>query len=288
MILTCPKCDSRFNLLAEVLAPEGKRVKCSNCGETWFQLPDPDELLAGIEEREAEGLPSPDEMLEDIPDAVKPIPEGSALPAVSEEETQEAVKEPTNIVVVILSAVLMFLLLAMPLMIFKSPIMKAWPESIAFYKILGVSGDVPGEGIVFDQMQAELKDGYFVLNGQLINLTSHDSVLPLIEVSLKDGEGQAIDYHYIRMPKEILAAEETLPITSQYKVEHAENIYDASIRFVLRPKIKNALEGGDNNHALHADDHADPPADAKVLKSPAHDGAQPHQESSHDSHAEHH
>jgi len=278
MILTCPKCASRFNLSAEILAPEGKRVKCSNCGETWFQLPDPDELIADIEMRDAEDIPP----LEDIPDAVKPIPEGSSVPALSDGEPEQT-KEPDDIKIIILSALLIFLLLAMPLVAFKSKIMNAWPESIAFYSVLGMAGDLPGEGVVFDQMQAKLNGDMFVLTGQVINLTSQDSALPLIEVALKDPDGNAVSHHYIRMPKETLAAEETLPIKAEYKVEQIEKLYDASIRFVLRPKIKNALEGGDNTQAPHADESHHQHADEEASKSPAHGDAQPHQESSHDS-----
>lgn len=231
MILTCPKCASRFNLLAEILAPDGKRVKCSNCGEVWFQLPDPDELLTEIEEQEEQGAPP----LEDIPDAVKPIPEGSSVPAISDHQ-EESVKEPQNIVVTILSAFLMFLLLAMPLIAFKSSVMRAFPETMAFYNVLGMVGDLPGDGIIFDQMRAEIKDNTFVLSGQLINLTSKDAQIPLIEVTLKDKNGDISSRHYIRAPKQILKAEETFPITAQYEVKNVSALQDASIRFVLRAK----------------------------------------------------
>ena len=234
MILTCPKCASRYNLLAEILAPEGKRVKCSNCGETWFQLPDPDELLAELEAQDVEDAPP----LEDIPDAVKPIPEGSSVPALNE-DTPEQAKEPEDLKVIVLSALLIFLLLAMPLIAFKSSIMKAWPESTAFYQVLGMAGDLPGDGVVFDQMQAKLDGDMFVLTGQVINLTSNDSALPLIEVTLKDKDGKAVNYNYIRMPKENLKAEETLPIKAEYKVKNIAKLHDASIRFVIKPKKDN-------------------------------------------------
>jgi len=231
MILTCPKCASRFNLSAYVLAPEGKRVKCSACGESWFQLPDPDELLSEIEMQESgEEVP-----IEDIPDAVKPIPEGSSVPALAGESNEQAQK-PTNKKLILASALCMFLLLSMPLIAFKNPIMAAWPESIAFYNLLGLSGNVPGEGIVFDQMRAEIEENILILTGQVINLTTADSQLPLIEVTLKDQADEPITHHYIRMPKEVLSAEETLPIKAEYEIEDPQGIFGASIRFVLKPK----------------------------------------------------
>jgi len=281
MILTCPKCESRFNLLAETLAPEGKRVKCSKCSETWFQLPDPDELLAEIERDAAEDIPP----LEDIPDAVKPIPEGSSVPALSDDSPAPK-KEAINKPILLLSSLLFFLLLTMPIIAFKSPIMKAWPESIAFYKILGMANEIPGDGIVFDQMRAETKDGMFPLSGQVINLTSKDSALPLIEVTLKDAQQNTLANHYIRMPKTILSAEETMPIKAEYEVSNGDKIRDAAIRFVLKPK--SAAKDADNNLAPHADARHHQTAYEANPKSPEHGAAPAHQESAQDHHKGHH
>ena len=249
MILTCPKCESRFTLAAEVLAPEGKRVKCSACQEIWFELPDPDELLEELEHLEDEELQSPevtpDDVIEeieggiaeDIPESVKPLPEDTEETDAEEESgEEESQKEPENITIVLLSALLMFLLLATPLIALKGTIMNAWPESIAFYSKLGMTGDLLGEGVVFDQMRAEIKDGKFILTGQVINLTSNDSKLPLIEVSLKDKDANDISHHYIKLPKNILIAEETLPIKAEYDIKDPAKIYDASIRFVIKAK----------------------------------------------------
>jgi len=282
MILTCPKCASRFNLLASILAPEGKRVKCSNCGETWHQLPDPDELLAEIEMQDNEDAPPP---FDDIPESVKPIPEGSSVPALTDND-DEPQKQSANIVVMLLSALLIFILLCAPIIVLKGTIIKVWPESIAFYKAIGMDVDVSGEGIVFDQMRGELSEGIFALNGQIINLTASDSVLPVIEVTLQDEMGEIISFHYIRPPKDKLNAEEILPISAQYAIEDARQINSASARFVLKPKT--ALEGDDNTPAPHADESHPPPDVEASPKSPAHVDAPPHRESPPDSRADHH
>ncbi len=56
MILTCPKCDSRFVLPDQVLGEEGKRVKCSACGEVWFQKPQ-DTASEAVQESSQEKIP---------------------------------------------------------------------------------------------------------------------------------------------------------------------------------------------------------------------------------------
>src|SRR3546814_908592 len=35
MILTCPNCDAKFNVKAELLGPTGRTVKCTKCGHRW-------------------------------------------------------------------------------------------------------------------------------------------------------------------------------------------------------------------------------------------------------------
>ena len=39
MILTCPACQTRFNVLAKALGEAGRKVRCSSCGDIWHQMP---------------------------------------------------------------------------------------------------------------------------------------------------------------------------------------------------------------------------------------------------------
>ncbi len=41
MILSCSACGTRFLVPDQALVPDGRRVKCGKCGQTWFQEPPP-------------------------------------------------------------------------------------------------------------------------------------------------------------------------------------------------------------------------------------------------------
>lgn len=288
MILTCPNCASRFLLAAQALAPNGRHVRCSNCSETWFQEPDETELYEdeddareqesqGIEELEQPYTPP----IEDIPEAVKPRPE-DPHPGKVQHATQAG--PPIALTAQSIAfAALVFVALCVPLIAFKSSIMSAWPESIAFYQEIGSAKSVPGEALVFDKIAADIKDDSITISGQIINLTSKDKIMPLIEVAARDNEGHELSHWYIEPPQSILKAEETLPLKAQYSFVSDKPIADIRMRFVLKAKTdaKTASISGDNTQAPHADDSAHSNAHEEAEESPPHGDAQPHQGSSH-------
>lgn len=333
MILTCPKCESRFVIAAQALAPEGRKVKCSSCSEIWHQLPDPDELIEEIEtgleesaaddpmEEEGEGAVATEDAapieneedqeedkteaefeddaqddaeddaqeqdleapqaenveIEDIPESVKPRPEDSQQPAVKSKASALSLKKTD-----VIKGAALFLLLISPLFVFKGALINAWPESIAFYRAIGLSKTIPGEGLIFDQIIAKQDGDTIVVTGQIINLTSKDTALPFVEIGLQNGAGDIISNFYIKLPQSQLKAEEVIPFTASYAMPDGAALSDLVVRFALKPSGEKALTpksastNGDNTHAQSADAHSVPHADAKASKSPERAAAPPH------------
>ncbi|MEO1252285.1 MAG: zinc-ribbon domain-containing protein [Pseudomonadota bacterium] len=50
MIITCPECATRYDLEEDRFLPNGRSVRCTSCGESWFvPAPEPIDALAALE-----------------------------------------------------------------------------------------------------------------------------------------------------------------------------------------------------------------------------------------------
>jgi len=232
MILTCPQCSARFQLAAEILAPDGKTVRCSACHEAWFQEPEERELEVSAADEQ--------EPLEDIPDGVKPLSEGSNVPALTEDSGKGAagLKNRKSLIGGFITAFLFFVIVLSGLLAWKSSIIAMWPESYVLYRVLGVMGHVPGQGLIFDRLSAKGENGAYVIEGHIINLTSGQRIVPLMEASLIAKDGTVSESWVIEPPARVIAKEETIAFRAEYKPEHVSEhgaALDVFLRFVIKP-----------------------------------------------------
>lgn len=82
MIVTCPSCDTSFAVDESLLGERGRKVRCSECGHRWHQLPEPAETpdAAPAESAEEETAASGTPEVQDTPEAPEPS-EPAAPPA---------------------------------------------------------------------------------------------------------------------------------------------------------------------------------------------------------------
>lgn len=289
MILTCPQCETRFLLSALVLAPEGRRVKCSNCGEIWFEKPDMMEL------QEEEGLPP----VEDIPDAVKPIPDGSAVPALHDGEDEPeggallggrlaAFELPGTLAV----AACLLILIFGALFLTAGPVTRSWLPAAPFYEALGYRIKTPGTGLVFDQVEAlaaPVQGGMetVTIKGKIINLTGEAQVVPAVEISLLDSAGDVLS-GWVAHPAPVrLDGEADMVFESDHTLQ-AAGVKEVRLRFTLREKnelsaTKIAAEDAGNSQAPLPDGSTHSHGGAEGGESPARDFSVPRPESSQES-----
>ncbi|HWA49472.1 MAG TPA: DUF3426 domain-containing protein [Dongiaceae bacterium] len=76
VIITCPSCQTRFNLDAAKLQPVGRHVRCAKCSHRWLQMPE------GMERPGAFMPPAADEPATPAPEptAAAPVPESPPAP----------------------------------------------------------------------------------------------------------------------------------------------------------------------------------------------------------------
>ncbi|MCC6598290.1 MAG: zinc-ribbon domain-containing protein [Alphaproteobacteria bacterium] len=243
MILTCPNCASRFLLSAQVLAPSGRRVRCSSCSSLWFQLPDPDEMLADMESQ-----------IGTIPESVMPR-RGNAdydLSAAGERKTFPFLSYG--------AAVLVFLGLLALFVVLRPAIIKSWPPATLLYEKMGlpVESDPAQQGPVLEAISAHAADEKMILiQGHIRNLGPEDQGLYVIEAILRDEAGRTLAQWQINPPQSE-DKNTVLPFESRYEgaIDKVETL---DLRFVPIPK--NASEDADNIQAPPADAHALRPAD---------------------------
>lgn len=218
MILSCPSCDMRYLVAAAAIGEAGRTVRCASCRHEWFQAPEEPESFQQILREEMDTAP--------IPESVKPIPEGSNVPAISKEPSPDksVVKKSSNLLPAIAgyaAAACVILVVLAGMFHFKDKVMAAWPASTLVFAMAGADVPLPGDGLTIDRLNAQSQkntEGVSVLSvkGSVINLTSADIPVPRILATLKMKDGSAGEKWLIELPQDVLPGEGALDFTTEY------------------------------------------------------------------------
>lgn len=259
MILTCPQCTAKYRLTATQLAPEGHRVRCSECNEVWFQLPDPDELPHEGRSFEEHLRDDIEIDFQEIPESVKPIrerdplaPGGVVLPKAPDQPRKSNFMHTS--VAGYIAAIVLFLGVFAGLTIMRNGIVADWLPSALFYETVGLDVPLPGDGLTFADVTAraapsEGGDGEFIeVSGRILNSTGEDVTLLPVEATLRDREGKAVETFVIDIPEKTVPARNA--ISFAVSRQSGKKPEDVRIAFIL----KTAEEAGDNTQAHLPDD----------------------------------
>jgi len=303
MILTCPSCNCQFRISPDILGEHGRKVKCTECGDVWFQEKkqgDDEDFLTGesddedakdaldqLDDLDEESLAVLDQVFENLEHQQDDIQSQSEpdLPAM------HSIHKPAPVFVSQQSksygyaaSFAVFILLLLPLLLFSKSVLSVYPQSIVFYQIFGIKMDVPGENLVFDRIQARYEGKTLIVEGRIQNLGRKAQAIPLIEAQLRDSHGNILETWHIQAPENEVSSEGVVSFLSAYTpaIDKIDNTYDVKLRFVLRKnEAKTGAEGDGNTPAPPEGDQAHPSDHAEVLKSHPHASSAPHPESSH-------
>lgn len=241
MILTCPQCQSHYNLDPGKLGAGGRTVRCVGCHHTWFQSPAPEpEETAPAPVKTAE----PDEAIfeEILPEASvtaaapdKAVAAGTAPAAVEAvpDNREPAARNELSAPAIIthnplgvgasafgwltfclcISLTLAFVFLA------QRPVVRHWPQMALFYKTIGFPLKAPGEGLRLSEIVAEQRidkqDIMLAIEGKMTNMSEHDIAYPPLYVALKNERGHLIKDWRLKPGVTRLASGETVPVMLQ-------------------------------------------------------------------------
>ena len=194
MILTCPECATSYFVDDGKISPQGRTVRCANCGARWQATPEPElELsVAGDEGAVAREPPPPPR---EPPKPVNELP-GEALPKVfrARADTERKVRQAATLGVVWAAMAAGLAILAGLAIVFRTDVVRAWPRSAAAYATIGLP--VNSLGLVLEAVRAEptLQGGRAALaiSGRIRNIEDRALTAPALKISLLNKAGKTV------------------------------------------------------------------------------------------------
>lgn len=216
MYLSCEKCQTVWRLDEKHLALGGRVVRCTACGNTWFEkqvhvpglTPEPE-----AEKSFAEALA--EEMAEDGASramTTMPPPETESMPAYD--------AMPGGLGANAFGAAVFALLFCATLsglLLFKNPIVTAYPPMAALYAALGADLRAPGEGLALSALSARRDGSRIDLKGRVSNTGKQTAPYPAFHVTLRGAEGAFLKDWKIVSQSGQLAPGETIPLELNFR-----------------------------------------------------------------------
>ncbi|MGE5146071.1 MAG: DUF3426 domain-containing protein [Candidatus Eiseniibacteriota bacterium] len=257
MILTCPKCATRFSLDRSAIGTQGRKVRCSSCHHIWLQtLPTEAEAAASddlsFEEAAADAARAAGAAASvaqtDMPAApvgagasaaAIPAMEGPAAPemTVARFERPPADAGEQRTIWPVLLAWLLFFAMIVAIVAggyrFRQQFVDLWPPAVQLYELVDI--DVvppPGYGLRIEvgEQSRGVEEGTPVLmvKGTIANVSDRPRRVAHIQGTMFDAAGRPAQTWEFAPKKELLSAHETIAFETTVK-----NPTPAATRFEL-------------------------------------------------------
>lgn len=218
MIITCPSCDSRFEVPTAALGTEGRQVRCSSCQHAWHQMPAEDPPPPEPEEVAFEDpTPEPEKPAVAEPDP-EPEPEPKRLP---EKPRRRSASMMSRAAVWFAFLFLVGVILAGAYQ-YRQTVVDEWPAATGVYEAVGIPV-VPPPGYSFniarDKLQLEFQgDGVgrrLLVRGEIKNISSRPRPAPRIMVFLQNDADKELKRHDFSVGTETVAPGESAKFSTR-------------------------------------------------------------------------
>lgn len=195
MIISCPSCDTRFQVDAAALR---RLVRCANCGHTWRHVRDVAPPLRA--EREA----APPLRAEPGAPAAAPAPDMPPL-AAEAREPPPPVAEPRRSHAGAIAAIVILLLIAGAVlaaaMVERQAIVARYPSASPFFAAIGLPVERPAAVLKIDKIKPMRTAEGLIIEGEVTNAGKAAHELPRLRVALQDAADKEVQFKIIPPPK---------------------------------------------------------------------------------------
>jgi predicted Zn finger-like uncharacterized protein len=218
MIISCPSCETRYQVDEAKFPPQGRTVRCAKCGNSWHQAgaesQAPVESIAPVE---ATPEPAPAPQPEDAPEAPaasapRPMPVRASFAAPAEparrglRELLPELQGPMLPIVAVVAGwiglIAVVLVIAVSAVHYRQDIAVIWPQSAGVYTTLGMKVSPSAVDFRDVNYHHEREDGVDVLavTGRIVNSGARELPVPqTVRVTLTDDSNHEL-YHWTFKP----------------------------------------------------------------------------------------
>ncbi len=243
MIITCPHCQTRYQVAQEAIGSAGRKVQCASCNEAWQQDPpvsaaqlQTDKLQADVSEDGLDEAFSEEERavaaaiarkVDAFGKAQEPEPNATIDPAV-QRKRQRAFSRRQNSMVAKLplarmrrAARIIGSLLLVGTMVVgiwaRTKVVEQFPAMADFYEAVGLGVNVVGLDFSDLQTSRSVRQGKEVLivSAKIIGLEQHEVLVPQVVVRLIGVEGTILYEWSVRPEVRALRAGESAEIKTE-------------------------------------------------------------------------
>ena len=242
MILNCPNCQTRYLVPSAAIGVEGREVRCAKCSYEWFQDPSEETSLENSYEEDVQqglnaSIDEPQDKFEEdsynekselsapkkdqpIPDSIKPVPEGSNVPAMAEDVIAREAGLQAKLTGY--GAALLFFVAVIGVgLIYKNQVITTWPPSALIYNLAGFPANLKGEGLIVETLSATvMKDeeerDILILKGKVTNLSDKTLHIPQMMAILRSTNGEDRQSWMIDPPVDQVKPQASFSFTSDY------------------------------------------------------------------------
>ncbi len=238
MIVTCPNCETRFEVDPEKLGEEGRKVRCGECSSVWLQPreeeSDDDELYEDDVLNEDDDIEDESEDIAFI-DMVENDDEPASAPAIDiiqgQPSSTPSSSDRKGHTGGRIAAGILFIFVLAGLWMLKPTITQAWPAMHSVYGIFGNAETVlSNNDISFERFDVLQSGQVLEINGMIYNLKDEAITLPPLKISMKNKAGDVLESKIITLPQPVIEQEATKEFSRMIDLITDQSVTSIEIR----------------------------------------------------------